>query len=360
MFSNLTPSKNKLNLLQTFRGLAALLVVLHHASGAAINIFHQEYLLNFFIFGNSGVDFFFVLSGFLIFYIHASDIGNRNKFTLFIKKRFIRIYPIYWLVTIIVLPIYFIAPSFGQGYERDISVVIKSLLLYPQTTNMPIVAVGWSLTYEVFFYLMFSLLIILKPKLSLPIIASWIVGILISFTYNLVFNQNQNAAFFNIFSGYNLEFILGCLAALFIYKFKSRIKINYLKVFLGLSSVLFILGNFVPYGLTQESHVLIYGIPSVLIIISSTLIEIKNPLKIYTIFLYLGDASYSIYLTHYACLSALIKAAIVIKLNAFIALNFLLTIIIVITIILGCIFHSYIEKPLLTYLRQKWVKSGLE
>jgi peptidoglycan/LPS O-acetylase OafA/YrhL len=356
MFRHLTQNKTQLNLLQAFRGLAALLIVLYHATGLAINKFNQSYLLDFFIFGNSGVDFFFVLSGFMIFYAHIADIGNKNKFILFLKKRFIRIYPLYWLVTFIVLPVYFFVPSLGQGYERNIGVIIKSLLLYPQTANMPIVSVGWTLTYEVFFYLLFSLLIVLKIRFWLPIIAIWILGTIISFIHNFVSGQNQAIYLFHIFSSYNLEFIGGCIAALFVYKFKSKFSIKYLIGLLIASLALFINGKYFIPGLPQEAHVIIYGIPSLLIIVTSALLEINKTINIPKIFTSLGEASYSIYLAHYACLSMLVKAALIGKLNAWISLNFLMSLIVLITIFLGCMFNFYIEKPLLTYLRQKWTQ----
>jgi peptidoglycan/LPS O-acetylase OafA/YrhL len=356
MLGHLTQNKTQLNLLQTFRGLAALLIVLYHATGLAINKFSQIFLLNFFLFGNSGVDFFFVLSGFMIFYAHISDIGNKDKFILFLKKRFIRIYPLYWLVTFIILPVYFFVPSLGQGYERNIGVIIKSLLLYPQTENMPIVSVGWTLSYEVFFYLLFSLLIVLKIRFWLPIIAIWILGTIISFIHNFISLQNQDIYLFHIFSSYNLEFIGGCIAALFIYKFNSTINVKFLMGLLLASLALFINGKYFIIGLPQETHVIIYGIPSLLIIVSAVLLEIKKTIQIPKIFTFLGDASYSIYLTHYACLSVLVKLALVAKLDALMSMNFLMSVLVLVTIFLGCMFNLYIEKPLLTYLRQKWTQ----
>ena len=59
----------------------------------------------------SGVDIFFVLSGFIIYFIHAKDIGRPQRIYNFAKKRLSRVYPAYWVVLLGVLPIYLLAFS---------------------------------------------------------------------------------------------------------------------------------------------------------------------------------------------------------------------------------------------------------
>lgn len=89
----------KFTILQVYRGIAAILVVLYHFT----KLFYRQHnglLLfnNFFDFGGYiGVDFFFVLSGFIITYNHFHDIGNQTKLPPYFIKRLMRVYPIYWL-----------------------------------------------------------------------------------------------------------------------------------------------------------------------------------------------------------------------------------------------------------------------
>ena len=106
--------KNKLELIQALRGLAALLVVMFHTTELNHKNFQQEFLFNIFAFGSSGVDFFFVLSGFIIYFIHRFDVGQRNKLKPFLLKRLIRVYPMYWLVTLALLPYIFFNSLFGS------------------------------------------------------------------------------------------------------------------------------------------------------------------------------------------------------------------------------------------------------
>ncbi|MCM2535843.1 acyltransferase [Neobacillus pocheonensis] len=147
--------KQKLLLVQSLRGIAALIVLIHHGAGIGKKYLNYEYLNNIFSAGWLGVDFFFVLSGFIIYYVHHKDIGQKQRLKQFYLKRFLRVYPIYWIMTIVLVTLFFLVPSWGIGYETKLNVIIKSILLLPQSHD-PIVNVGWSLVYEVFFYAVFG------------------------------------------------------------------------------------------------------------------------------------------------------------------------------------------------------------
>lgn len=180
------------------RGVAALLVVLYHLTTNAREKFGADFLGGFFIFGSAGVDFFFVLSGFIIFYVHHLDIGRPDRLSAYIAKRLVRIYPIYWCVTLAVLPAYFLFPHFGNGYERNADVIVKSLLLLPQSHN-PIVTVAWTLVHEMLFYVLFGAAIVIGRSAAFLAIAWAIACALIGDSY--------------LFSLYNLEFLGGVLLA---------------------------------------------------------------------------------------------------------------------------------------------------
>lgn len=347
----------KLALIQTFRGLASLLVVLYHATEISPFKFNQSFLNNLFLFGSSGVDFFFVLSGFIIFYIHRGDIGYKKKFKPFILKRFIRIYPNYWVVTIIMLFVNLINSQFWSN-PGLIDTVVKSILLIPQN-DYPIVGPAWTLSYELLFYLAFSLLILLKPKYSLPIVSSWLVVSLSLFIGKLINNFEVHQLYIKfLFSSYNLEFALGLLAAYIVYKFKLKLKTNHAILLLTLGIAIFSL-----YGVYSNTHptirnihIITYGISSMLIIVGGALIDLRSILKAPFILLYLGDASYSIYLTNKIFIPILSRIAIATKLETVVGYFLSISLVISLTVVLGCIFYSYIEKPLLNWLREKIIK----
>lgn len=146
--------KKTLLTIHYFRGIASLLVILHHITGIMSLQFNYDYLNGYFNPGWSGVDFFFVLSGFIISYIHLGDFGKKTELKPFLSKRLIRVYPVYWVVTFLYLPIFLM---YG---DNNVS-IIKSLILFPQTSH-PVLEVGWTLCYEMFFYFVFSLTFCVK------------------------------------------------------------------------------------------------------------------------------------------------------------------------------------------------------
>jgi peptidoglycan/LPS O-acetylase OafA/YrhL len=354
----------KLKLIQSCRGLAALLVVLFHAAELSRSKFQQDSWFAAFQFGHSGVNFFFVLSGFIIFYIHQSDIGRKSKLKQFILKRFIRIYPLYWLVALTLLFVLYLNPDFGSAHPRNIAVIVKSLLLLPQWQN-PIISVGWTLSHEVFFYAVFSLLIYLKPKLSKTLLIGWLAVTLLLFLLEIanVFKLDQDPAIRLIFSYHNLEFFLGCLSAYIVttYKTLNHKSWNFTQHLSLLGLSLFTISATVfNHQPPQVADVLTYGIPSAMIILGAASIDLeqvdaKQKVEPAPLFCYLGDASYSIYLTHYAFLSALVKFTLAINSANLFNVSAVMILLILISVSLGCFVHSYVEKPLIQALKKKFI-----
>lgn len=154
---------------QVARGVAALLVVLFHLGGAlaAPKYFSSPLLRHIFAAGGTaGVDFFFVLSGFIIPLVHWTDVNRPERFARYVTKRVIRIYPTYWLVLLTVCAIACLVPSVQSGAPSDPLSWLRTLALAPQDpalvggTGAPVIIVAWSLQYEVIFYLLFGLLIL--------------------------------------------------------------------------------------------------------------------------------------------------------------------------------------------------------
>jgi peptidoglycan/LPS O-acetylase OafA/YrhL len=88
-------TSDHLDAIQFARAVAAILVVLYHANRMLVLYIGQSTLGAQFVFGESGVDFFFVLSGFIIFYVHGDDLGRPDRLGRYLWRRFSRIYPIY-------------------------------------------------------------------------------------------------------------------------------------------------------------------------------------------------------------------------------------------------------------------------
>lgn len=351
--SNLKSKQNKLPLIQVFRGIAALLVVAYHLTIRSAELLQQDLLFGFFKFGYAGVDFFFVLSGFIIYYVHKRDIGEPRKFKEFISKRMVRIYPIYLLITLLILPVYLI--GYGDEYKTDIGVIVKSLLLLPQNEGIyPVLNVGWTLSFEALFYVMFGAAILLKPKLSRIIFGTWVLivsGMFVSEIQGLELTNNTLINF--VFNSHNLEFILGCLAAYLV----TTKNINYGK-YLMLAGVTWMIvssvNNYI-YGEFYVHPVIAYGIPSTLIVIGAAAYDRIKPSNPPEFLMYLGDASYSIYLTHFVIITAMLIGFLKLGILDFIGYQVAMVVTILVTVALGCLVYTYIEKPMLNYCRRKFV-----
>ena len=147
----------KIEAIQIARALAVLLVVLFHSHYLVDNFppgFRVE-LPFLYSRGHLGVNIFFVVSGFII-----ADVTSRDGFTLapYFIKRFFRIYPIYWLFCYAALVSYY---KFGLniGQKLEYETIYASFLAAPISDGFPIYPVGWTLTYEVLFYLIAGLVL---------------------------------------------------------------------------------------------------------------------------------------------------------------------------------------------------------
>ena len=140
-----------LQLIQLLRFVAAFLVVLSHS--AYLLGLHQSVsaqLSYAFAFGNVGVHIFFVISGFIMVFTTFGPRAKQIGPTEFLRRRFVRIYPIYWIYAGLTLSI--MAQKLS-GYE-----IAAAAVLWPPYSST-IIGQGWTLTYEVAFYLCFAAII---------------------------------------------------------------------------------------------------------------------------------------------------------------------------------------------------------
>lgn len=344
----------KLDSLQAYRGIAAVLVLLLHASKVGFLNFNYAFLGYKFAFGYSGVDFFFVLSGFIILQMHHQDLGQPARGRTYAIKRLIRVFPIYWLVMLVVIPIYFLNANCGTGYERDSSAILKSLFLIPQH-HFPILGVSWTLCHEVWFYLLFLLAILVPRRLT-----QWSAGTILAASFvfwilSLTIAQERTDITYSYgfaLSSYNLEFALGCYGS---YLLRHQ-RLRHCNLVLGAGLVLF--GTAAIFDVPLRQHlgnthrILSYGFASFLIVIGSVARELGGRLTVPRFLTYLGDASYSIYLTHLPLLA--LAASLALKLHIVSRLGHFVTVLLMIATATaaGCCCYAFIEKPMLAASRK--------
>jgi len=329
---------NYLDILQIFRGIAALMVVCHHTIGS-IKFYHNiefpffNYIV---IIGKFGVDFFFVLSGFIISYSAYHKYNLPNSIRNYVKNRLIRVYVPYLPIGILMLVLYSVFPQVSNS-DRDIS-VLTSLTLIPD--GNPALSVAWTLTFELCFYLLFSI--------SFWSRKSWNYFVIFWFTLIVLFNYTaleslqlfKNPLFRILFSPYNIEFILGFLLASLIINGK-RINLNIIFLSLSISTVSFLycISNKLTF-FYFSSHFL-FAIATFLIIYLGIVYYPKKIDNLSTMML-IGNASYSIYLIHNPLQMLLIR--IYPKINSSIGFTFALLLVLIITSLLGYLYYFLFEK----------------
>lgn len=357
--------QKKLEFLQIGRGVAALIVVLHHIT--AVGIFYLNFtpLGGVFKVGWNGVDFFFVLSGFIIYYIHSKDLGKPLEWKRYFAKRLIRIYPIYWVIAIISLICLLIGdsnisdPTLSGNLFKP-SYLIKSLLLIAQKIS-PFLRVAWSLCYEMFFYTMFGFCILFGRK-AILVFASFYLLLLCSQLFHVFsFDDSFVLSFFS--SYYNLEFLIGILAAWCFKSFESsNIDLLARKWVMRLSLAAGILifslawlrslrfqADFDKFSIYNR---LLYGTSSALIVFSIANLKLKKSNRVTEFFLVLGDASFVLYLIHPLILAVIFK--LVLKMGPplqGLSMNYGICILsLLICVSAGILFHKRVETAILNFL----------
>jgi peptidoglycan/LPS O-acetylase OafA/YrhL len=338
-------SKKTLQSLQAGRGLAALSVVLFHASA----VFALPKYWNSHPFGlwlqpaNSGVYYFFVLSGFIITYAHAKDVGNPRRLSRYISNRTRRIYPMYWIVTAITLTYLYLA-HMVSAVGLNFRFIVGNILLLPFDGDHGTLAVAWTLFHEIIFYIAFASLIVFR-RIGVPIMTAWAIGCAARCFLLHGLPPDTGANFANvIFAPINLLFFFG-MAAFALVK-SEQIPTPSILLFVGVVVYVatWVLEVVRPQNWDGVFPVLAFGIGATLIVLTLCDFEKRGILKIPHTLVMLGDASYSIYLTHFLVISALAKLLsrwrdVVPEYPAFFIL-------IAVSVLVGIVAHVCVERPL--------------
>ncbi len=281
--------------LQYVRGIAALLVVYFHAVIQLNNSGRAS--VDLLLLGESGVDLFFVLSGFVMWITTYNK--NISPFDFF-KKRLLRVAPIYWLLTIISATIALVVPHLLKSTVFDIEHLIYSLLFIPHLNpasngdiTSPVIIPGWTLNFEMFFYLVFALCLFIKPLISrfLTVTLVMLLFFLMSFIY-----KGSNVVFGFYFNAIIIEFLFGVLLGGLL---TNHVAVSTVSRLLSLtllvfSSLLLLFND----AFSSFPRFIALGLPAFIVIYACVLYENNYYVPRVEILKFMGDASYSIYLTH--------------------------------------------------------------
>jgi exopolysaccharide production protein ExoZ len=338
---------------QICRGLAALLVLVYHTSAImGLQKYGSQNIFNGYLssLGFIGVDFFFVLSGFIIPFAHQKDVGRSDQFGRYAYRRVSRIYPIYWLYLTVILMAYQVRGEQSILSFADYFSFYSLLRVSGTATPIP---QAWSLFHEIIFYTMFGILI-LNRTIGALVIGLWLLIIVIRFDYTPF---SLGPAAWRDFAGValsllNLNFLWGT-AVLFALRPMST-RFGLLLIGTGILALIMVAIAERTGTLTLYPQLRALDGPASALVLAG-LICMEGYISRYAsaFFGFFGDASYSIYLTHYAVLSILAKIAVSLNIFGFLAPIPAFAILAVLATAAGCILYAFVERPLLNILRPK-------
>ncbi|WP_108223461.1 acyltransferase family protein [Cereibacter johrii] len=333
----------RLEALQACRMIAAVAVVLFHANNFVLplRLYDGGTLWRGFGMGYAGVEFFFVLSGFIIAHIHAADIGRPERAGRFLQKRFLRIYPSYWIVLSALILIYVALEGTVAPSRLSPAALLRDYLLIPAPQG-PLLSVAWTLKHEILFYLVF-VLFILKREIGFAVFALWLAG-----TLSQSLAPFEAPLFATLFSPYNILFVMGVAAA----RLHRRLPESLVRPFLAIGGAGFLL-----VGLSEQFLVLwplplrclAYGLAAAAVIAALARAQLSAPGWC----VFLGDASYAIYLVHLPVMNMVAVPLARTGLQGFLPPAVLFVLLVALAILAGALFHRTVERGLLAALRPR-------
>ena len=331
-------NQGKLAGIEAGRGVAALLVLCYHAASHLVKAHGDFPGSAVFTFMHAGVDFFFVISGFIILRVHGGDIGRPHALTRYFRKRFIRIYPLLWVVLAVSLALG--AVHHDLPAARDI---VSAALLLPIPED--IVGPAWTLHHEIIFYAAFAMLIANANAGRLVfIIWAAIIGL------GLVGVPTQAQDWIVPSASFDAEFFLGMVSARLTGGAKAQAPLAKLvggcAIFLGCGC----LEDFAVVGNASEWLHLGYGLGSALIVIGLVELERHGRLRVPGLLVRLGGASYSIYLIHLIAIGVIWQVLVRTHLAEWLPVWVEFALFVIVAPAAGYLVSRLIERPLMQTL----------
>jgi len=308
--------RGKIATIQGLRFIAASSVVIDHTIGQLVQkqvMDHHAEQIGWHI-GMMGVWTFFVISGFIMIYAEHGNFGSPDGAIAFVQKRALRIIPMYWIIT----TVYFLVGKHGASM-RDIvaSYAFFPISVEPGHLMRPILPQGWTINYELFFYVIFaiSMLFSLSRGIGLNIAAFLLIVLCGTFITPLsaIEDPITTAAFLT--NPIILLFLSGVIIGFLLRKYKLppyvTINITFqgalvasIGLFFAAGCLFYFLG--LNYPMNTYSRMLFWPI-AICIVAICTRAEFRES-KINSVIVLLGDASYSVYLSHAIVLWAMWRA----------------------------------------------------
>lgn len=338
--------KHPLRSVQLMRGLAAVMVLVLHATEVATERFGSRQQ-NWWA-GAAGVDLFFVISGFVMSLSSGRLLKRRGGALEFLRRRVERVVPIYWIATTVKVGLLLWVPMLGlRGLGGSWHIVASYLFLPSWNTvhaALPVVPLGWTLNFEMLYYALFALALALKvPPLRMltpmlivmamvPVVVhasgyallTWCQPILIEFLFGMMLERGWRR-------GWKLRPEIAC----------------------AVLCVAMILLVSLPGQDGAMLRPFLWGLPAVAMLGAALSLEDSAGRRAPQWMLLIGDASYSIYLTHGFVLPVLAK---VLAVSPWSGARHMVSVVVaslVLCLCAGLLFYRWVELPLIRFFHRR-------
>lgn len=354
------PPPGRLLSLQAVRAVAASMVVVVHLAGPTAfeaKVFGRSLLQPLWYPAMTGVDLFFVVSGFVMAVTAGGVLtgGARSSLARFAWRRVSRVYPMYWAVSLALLAVVLVAPGLVHGNGEDTSLV-ASFLLLPQRGEA-LVMVGWTLVHEMGFYLVFALALLAARHgrwAGRAVLIGWSAFVVVG---DLLLPDPASPWLAVATNPLNLEFGLGILAGVLVLRRRGSGG-----VLVGLGLALLVpawIDRSVQGPLLEDGLVaaLVVGTGCALLVAGLATLERAGRLRVPALLGRLGDSSYSLYLVHVpvVTLAALVADRLLPRLEGGLGVveqALVVALAFVACQVAGLVAHRLAEQPLLGLTRR--------
>ncbi len=330
--------------IEVCRGAAATLVVLCHVARHLDKAGGAPMLQAVLASGHAGVDFFFVISGFIILFVHHADVANASLLARYAARRTTRLLPTYWVALALTL-----ALAIAGGHAPPpLADLVWSVSLLPSDRPM-LLGIAWTLQFEVLFYILFAVLIVSRG-VGVTALAAWLAVACLS----AVTGWRAGWLPHQFVEPYAFEFFLGMAAAHLL----KRLTIPCPRAVMVIGVALFAValaaedaGLLDGYGGVAR---LAYGVPAALAVLGIAEADRRGRLRVPAALSALGGASYSIYLFQFVFIGSVWQILRATRLDRTMPAGVMFIVLSLAAIGGGVAMSGMVERPLLRLLRRPW------
>ncbi len=325
--------------IQAMRGVAALAVVAFHAQ-QELTWRHAPLPLPDLLAGAAGVDVFFVVSGFVMASASAPMFGRASSVLPFLRRRVARIVPLYWLLTLAYAAYTFgygLPPYDLHGLERKTALSLGFVPGGPGAT--PLLPPGWTLEFEMFFYLAFALVLPLRRRVAVGLLAVLLSLYAAAGTLGWVPRAASALATSQLF-----EFVAGlALAELFLAGRRVSRRVAAVLVAGGLAGIGLASLDWSAWWAWRG---LVWGLPAAAVVAGGALVAAPRDGPVQRALRRLGDASFALYLVHYLLFGLLAREVLPLFPAGAVGASAYFVVLIGAAVAAALVLHHAVEVPL--------------